>query len=293
MIPVEVYFDDLKVTQTKSPVVQTDDYYPFGLTFNEYQRENSLLNKYKYNGMEEVQDLVLNWLSPSKYRTYDPMIGRFLQIDPVIKEHESPYDWNTNNPILYPDPTGADSTQRANAIAKASLYVAQNPGDTYPTDADKKALNFKGEPGEKVDCSGLVSKAIIAGGEPDPVLNPGTGNGVQRIRDNTTKVGGKDDYGSVQEGNVVALNNTYDKNDPKKIDSKNDFKHIGMISNIVKDESGKIITMQMIDSSGTPGSGKSGPRVSDIIVNGKLTYWGERINGIYKWDTVPDKPKSK
>ena len=38
----EVYFDDFKVTQVKSPVIQTDDYYPFGLTFNSYSRENTV-----------------------------------------------------------------------------------------------------------------------------------------------------------------------------------------------------------------------------------------------------------
>ena len=31
---------------------------------------------------------------------YNPEIGRFLMIDPVIKHHESVYAWNTNNPIL-------------------------------------------------------------------------------------------------------------------------------------------------------------------------------------------------
>ena len=46
----EVYFDDFKVEQVKSPVVQSDDYYPFGLTFGTYQRENSLNNPYQYNG---------------------------------------------------------------------------------------------------------------------------------------------------------------------------------------------------------------------------------------------------
>ena len=42
--PVEVFFDDLKVTHTKSPVIQQDDYYPFGLAFNSYKRENSVKN---------------------------------------------------------------------------------------------------------------------------------------------------------------------------------------------------------------------------------------------------------
>ncbi len=37
---MEVYFDDFKVTQVKSPVVQTDDYYLFGLRYNSYSRKN-------------------------------------------------------------------------------------------------------------------------------------------------------------------------------------------------------------------------------------------------------------
>jgi len=45
--PKEVYFDDFKVTHVKSPVISTDDYYPFGLTFNSYSRENSVANQYQ------------------------------------------------------------------------------------------------------------------------------------------------------------------------------------------------------------------------------------------------------
>ena len=42
----EVYFDDFKVTQVKSPVIASNDYYPFGLTFNSYSRESSTPNNY-------------------------------------------------------------------------------------------------------------------------------------------------------------------------------------------------------------------------------------------------------
>jgi YD repeat-containing protein len=62
--PVEVYFDDFKVTHTKSPVVQSDDYYPFGLSISglSYQRENSSAQDYKYNGKELQDELGLGWL---------------------------------------------------------------------------------------------------------------------------------------------------------------------------------------------------------------------------------------
>jgi hypothetical protein len=57
---------DLTITQrgyvyTKSPVIQMEDYYPFGLTFNSYQRESSVKNKYKFQGQEHIDDLNLGW----------------------------------------------------------------------------------------------------------------------------------------------------------------------------------------------------------------------------------------
>jgi hypothetical protein len=184
---------------------------------------------------------------------------------------------------LYADPSGADSTQRAKAVTKAKEYAAKNPGDTYPTDQDKKDGDFKGAPGKKVDCSGLVSNCIKEGGESDPVEN-GEGTGVQRIAANLPKIGDKDDMSKVEVGSVVSLNNTFSG----ELDPARDFKHTGMITEIVKDKSGKIMLMKMVDSGGTAGSGKSGPRESTLISDGKSKYWGDRITGFYKWDTKPD-----
>jgi RHS repeat-associated protein len=106
---VEVYFDDFKVTQVKSPVVQSEDFYPFGLTFNSYQRENSLFNKYQYNGKELQNDLSVNWYDYGA-RMYMPEIGRFGAEDPHGDSYESwtPYNYVANNPILLIDPDGRD-----------------------------------------------------------------------------------------------------------------------------------------------------------------------------------------
>lgn len=48
-------------------------------------------------------------------------------------------------------------------------------------------LGAKGAPGEPVDCSGLVSSSIIAGGEGDPT-KIGEGRGTKRMWNNTTHV---------------------------------------------------------------------------------------------------------
>ena len=39
------------------------DYYPFGLTFNSYQRENTTPNQYLYNGKELQDELDLGGIN--------------------------------------------------------------------------------------------------------------------------------------------------------------------------------------------------------------------------------------
>lgn len=106
--PMEVYFDDFKVTQTKSPVISTQDYYPFGLTFNSYNRENSIQQNYLFNGGSELErGLDLGWYH-TIFRDYDPAIGRFIQVDPLTDFFAgiTPYSFAFDNPILYNDPDG-------------------------------------------------------------------------------------------------------------------------------------------------------------------------------------------
>lgn len=105
--PVEVYFDDFKVNHIKSPVVQSDEYYPFGLTFNSYQRENAVPNQYHYNGKEKQDELGFDWLDYGA-RMYIPEIGRWGVIDPMaeLTISESIYGYVSNSPINLNDPTG-------------------------------------------------------------------------------------------------------------------------------------------------------------------------------------------
>jgi RHS repeat-associated protein len=108
--PLEVYFDDFKVTHVKSPVIQSQEYYPFGLTFNSYKSESSVKNKYLYNGGAERQENLDLGFDITKHRTYEPTLGRWLQNDPLADLPEqlafSPYQYAWDNPIRYNDPNG-------------------------------------------------------------------------------------------------------------------------------------------------------------------------------------------
>ena len=103
----DVYFDDINISHTQSPVIQVDDYYPFGLTFNSYQRENSLANDYKYNGKEEQTELGLGWLDYGAWM-YMSDIGRWGVVDALAEKgrRHSPYNYAFNNPIRFIDPDG-------------------------------------------------------------------------------------------------------------------------------------------------------------------------------------------
>jgi RHS repeat-associated protein len=107
--PVDVYFDDFKVTQTKSPVIQQDDYYPFGAIAQSYSREGSLENRFKYQSKEYQDDLGLN-LYDFHWRQYDPWSVHTTTIDPKAEKFYqlSPYSWAAGNPMKYIDPDGRE-----------------------------------------------------------------------------------------------------------------------------------------------------------------------------------------
>ena len=110
---VDVYFDDLKITHYPSPIVQEDDYYPFGLTFNSYQLALSKKNNYLYNGgTERIDELGLGW-DKTPNRIYAPDLGRFWGNDALTDLFPalSPSTYSYNNPIKFFDPTGLSGNE--------------------------------------------------------------------------------------------------------------------------------------------------------------------------------------
>lgn len=130
LTPVEVYFDDLKVTHTKSPVIQQDDYYPFGLTFNSYRRENSFTNKFVlFQEQEHIDDLALNWDS-FKWRNHQSDIGRFFNIDPLAEKYyyNSPYAFSENKVTNGRELEGLEWRESTSAEATAYTNIGNKVG---------------------------------------------------------------------------------------------------------------------------------------------------------------------
>ncbi|MFY0651641.1 MAG: peptidoglycan DD-metalloendopeptidase family protein [Cyclobacteriaceae bacterium] len=102
-----VFFDNLDIAISESPVLETTDYYPFGLTFNSYTKPGTIDQNFKYNGKEEINDLGVNWQDYGA-RMYDAVLGRWHVVDPMneLMPEWSPYNYALNDPIRFVDPDG-------------------------------------------------------------------------------------------------------------------------------------------------------------------------------------------
>ncbi len=107
----EVYFDDFLIEHKPNPIIQKDDYYPFGMSIAglNFGREYALENKFLYNGKELQNELDLDWYDYGA-RMYDAAIGKFHVIDPNAENYLSwtPYNYVANNPLNLIDPDGMD-----------------------------------------------------------------------------------------------------------------------------------------------------------------------------------------
>jgi RHS repeat-associated protein len=96
-------------------VMQTNNYYPFGLPFECKNYISSTINydanKYLYNGKEMQSDgfggVSLDWYDYG-WRMYDPQIGRFHTQDRFTEKYNwmTPYQYGANNPIKFIDVNG-------------------------------------------------------------------------------------------------------------------------------------------------------------------------------------------
>ncbi|MEO9483507.1 MAG: DUF6443 domain-containing protein, partial [Ekhidna sp.] len=113
-----VDFDDFKVTLTKTNVVSTQDYYPFGLTFNESQRTASVKN-FMNTFQDQEYEEETGWVK-FKWRNHQPEIGRFFNVDPLAEEyvHNSVYAFSENKVVRHIELEGAEA-QIAYVIADA------------------------------------------------------------------------------------------------------------------------------------------------------------------------------
>ena len=111
-----VDFDNLVINHRTGPLTEQKDYYAFGMEIpglsSQAFKPSYVANRNRYNG-KELQSLEftdstsLNW-DDYGARMYDPQIGRWQVIDPLVEKSRkwTPYGYAENNPIRFIDPDG-------------------------------------------------------------------------------------------------------------------------------------------------------------------------------------------
>jgi len=74
--------------ESNSEIIQENHYYPFGLTMKGVWMGDENNFRYKYNGIEQNSNFGIE-LSFAHYRTLDPTIGRWMQVDPKTEMMKS------------------------------------------------------------------------------------------------------------------------------------------------------------------------------------------------------------
>ncbi|WP_321333079.1 RHS repeat-associated core domain-containing protein [uncultured Bacteroides sp.] len=106
------------VANASGGIVQTNHYYPFGMSFAEGVTTSG--QPYKYNGKELDTERGLNLYDYSA-RLMDPALGRFSTVNPSTEKYysTSPYFYCGGNPIKFIDPNGMDwfvNNQNGNVV---------------------------------------------------------------------------------------------------------------------------------------------------------------------------------
>lgn len=131
---VRVVISDVKIGATLATAPFTADvhvinnYYPFGM-LQPGRHVQSETYRYGFGGHEADHELKGAGNSyTTMFRQYDPRLGRWLSVDPVTHEWQSPYVGYDNNPVYYADPSGASTKKESTPIQDNSGAGSSNSG---------------------------------------------------------------------------------------------------------------------------------------------------------------------
>jgi RHS repeat-associated protein len=164
----------------RASIRNISDYSPFGVQLAERTISGDGY-RYGFQGYEGDSEIKGEGNSyTTEFRQYDPRLGRWLSLDPLIKNHESPYAAFANNPIWFTDPNGADTTLYANSRELVNDMInpeSKNYNEAFATDFqrlvdDKNSVySFIQWDGAKKEDKGTTFGRASASGKNDKGQN--------------------------------------------------------------------------------------------------------------------------
>jgi hypothetical protein len=122
---VDVYFDDVTVTHTPSPIVSSSDYFAFGLQHTAGERAGVYEQRTLFQSQELQDELNIGWVQ-FKWRNHEPSIGRFFNVDQLAEKYlyNSPYSFSENKVVAHVELEGleAESIKRLQRETSAPSY---------------------------------------------------------------------------------------------------------------------------------------------------------------------------
>jgi RHS repeat-associated protein len=209
------FYDDLNI-EIISPVVQADDYYPFGMSIaeSEYRHDYSSVNSHLYNGKELQTELALNW-NDYGFRMYDPAIGRWHVKEPLADQMPgiSTYAYAYNNPINFVDHFGlAAGPPKPSYMQPIYNQDADADGDGFVLPSEQWSYNSYQQEGQLGELDAWNNQLAESNRDSDisnvqiVMEGDGTDNELFRIIYTKGGVHFTDIYYSNYEGNVNLFN---------------------------------------------------------------------------------------
>lgn len=145
-----IHFDDFTQSVIGPRMIRATDYYPFGAVAKVWNNpEQTQQEKYRhgYQGQYAEADSTTGW-NAFELRMYDPLIGRWLQVDPA-RQHASPYLSMGNDPVNKVDSDGGEDWYKNEETGEvkwvegsAAIDGWQNLGAIYQETVDNVTFTY-------------------------------------------------------------------------------------------------------------------------------------------------------